>query len=225
MDSVKRRVFLRHQTMELNSDLLQTFNAARKAHYQSESFFLESINCDQFSNIILLEKRARFIKEDEAYPSEDDLSYLSDDDILEDELGPSDIGQRLGDRRSAPNLASKPVKKQRLNGRRQELVWRAPTDEAIKLNDIARDFQYFLNANGSSLQPALNRRRGRYTARTSHRCPGYNRIEIVLTPDIRRSTIVLHSSPIPYEICPICKEAVKDTEIFNCICGNNSKSE
>jgi hypothetical protein len=60
-------------------------------------------------------------------------------------------------------------------------------------------------------------------ARTAHRCPGYNRIEITLTANITRSAIVSHSSPIPHEICPVCKEVVKDTDIFNCICGGDSE--
>jgi hypothetical protein len=106
------------------------------------------------------------------------------------------------------------------NGRRQELVWKYQTAEAVvTLNDISHQFQNFLNAYLSSSELALNRRRGRYTARTAHRCPGYNRVEITLTADVTRSAIVLHSSPIPHEICPVCGEVVKDTDIFNCVCG------
>ena len=67
------------------------------------------------------------------------------------------------------------------------------------------------------------RRRGRYTGRTAHRCPGYNRIEITLTANITRSAIVSHSSPIPHEICPVCKQVVKDTDVFNCICGGDGE--
>jgi hypothetical protein len=93
----------------------------------------------------------------------------------------------------------------------------------MTLNEISRDFQYFLNVNASSLEPALNRRRGRYIARTFHRCPSYNRIEITLTPDITRSAIVFHSSSTPYEICPVGREVVKDTEIFNCVCNQNGR--
>ncbi|KAF8800225.1 hypothetical protein BYT27DRAFT_7148853 [Phlegmacium glaucopus] len=104
------------------------------------------------------------------------------------------------------------------NGRRQELVWNPLTAETHTLYDISSQFQYFLNSHTLS---SLNRRRGRYTARTSHRCPGYNRIEITLTTDIMRSAIVFHSSPNPHERCSICKEIVKDAEIFNCICGGN----
>jgi len=95
--------------------------------------------------------------------------------------------------------------------------------EAISLHDISCQFQNFLNAHLLSSEPALNRRRGRYTARTAHRCPGYNRIEITLTANITRSAIVSHSSPIPHEICPVCKEVVTDTEVFNCICGGNGE--
>jgi len=110
--------------------------------------------------------------------------------------------------------------KLRPNGRRQELVWKYPTAETVvPLNDISHQFQSFLNAYLSSSEPALNHRRGRYTARTAHRCPGYNRVEITLTADVTRSAIVLHSSPIPHEICPVCGEVVKDTEVFNCVCG------
>jgi hypothetical protein len=110
------------------------------------------------------------------------------------------------------------------NGRRQELVWKYPTTEAIvTLNDISHQFQNFLNAYLSSSDLPLNHRRGRYMARTAHRCPGYNRVEITLTADVTRSAIVLHSSPIPHEICPVCGEVVKDTEIFNCICGGDGK--
>jgi hypothetical protein len=109
------------------------------------------------------------------------------------------------------------------SGHRQELVWKSPTAEAVSLNDISHQFQHFLNAYLLSSEPALNHRRGRYTARTAHRCPGYNRLEITLTANITRSAIVSHSSPIPHEICPVCKEIVKDTDIFNCICGGDGE--
>ena len=109
------------------------------------------------------------------------------------------------------------------SGRRQELVWKSPTVEPVSLNNISHQFQNFLHAYLLSSEHALNRRRGRYTARTAHRCPGYNRIEITLTANITRSAIVSHSSPIPHEICPVCKRVVKDTDVFNCICGGDGE--
>ena len=105
---------------------------------------------------------------------------------------------------------------------RRELVWKPQEHETIPLDDIARRFQYFLLP--ASTELAFTRRRGRYTTKTAHRCPGYNRIEITLTTDIARSAIVSHLTPTPHEICPVCKEVVKDAEIFACICGGGGKS-
>jgi len=173
----------------------KTFDAARKAHYQNEQI------------------QSTFFDDDE--------DGIPCDDVPEDEPKINDDQENLGTTQSASKSASKPVLKRRPNGRRQELVWRPPTHETIILSEIFRDFQYFLDTNRSSLEPTLNRRRGRYTARTPHRCPGYNRIEITLTPKITRSAIVTHSSPTLHEICPVCGQVVKDTEILNCICGND----
>ena len=106
------------------------------------------------------------------------------------------------------------------DGRRQELIWKSAAGVRVTLDDISLQFQDFLYSHPPSSEPILNRRRGRYMTRTSHRCPGYNRIEITLTPDIGRSAIVSHSSPTPGEICPVCKEVVREAEVFNCVCGN-----
>jgi len=116
-----------------------------------------------------------------------------------------------------------PPQKVLSSGRRQELVWRSPTAEAVSLHDISHQFQNFLNAHLLSSEPALNRSRGRYTTRTAHRCPGYNRIEITLTANIACSAIVSYPSPIPHEICPVCKEFVECTDVFNCICGGDGE--
>jgi len=104
---------------------------------------------------------------------------------------------------------------------RRELIWKSQEHEMVSLEDIAHQFQDFLHI--SSTLSALSRRRGRYTTKTAHRCPGYNRIEITLTIDIARSAIVSHHTPTPHEICPVCKEIVQDAEIFACICGGDGK--
>jgi len=116
----------------------------------------------------------------------------------------------------------RPPRKSIPSARRRELVWKSQNNETVSLDDIARQFQSFLLTFSTDL--GLNRRRGRYTTKTAHRCPGYNRIEITLTPDIARSAIVSHLTPTPHEICPVCKEIVKDAEIFACICGCDGKS-
>jgi len=103
---------------------------------------------------------------------------------------------------------------------RRELVWKSQGQEMASLKDIAHQFENF---HTFSTQSALSRRHGRYTTKTAHRCPGYNRIEITLTADIARSTIVSHLTPTPHEICPVCKEIVQDAEIFACICGGDGK--
>lgn len=96
-------------------------------------------------------------------------------------------------------------------------------ENTIALTEISSQFQFALIANSSSSDLGLNRRRGRYTTRTSHRCPGYNRVEITLTADITKSAIISHASPTPFEICFVCKEVVRAGEIFNCICGKEGQ--
>ena len=106
-----------------------------------------------------------------------------------------------------------------IDGHRRELVWKPQDEKKSSLEDIYFDFKAFLDSLPPSSEPALHRRRGRYTIRTVHRCPGYNRTEITLTPSIARSAIVSHSTPLPNEICPVCNRVVQDVEIFDCICG------
>ncbi|KAF8954179.1 hypothetical protein BDZ97DRAFT_514398 [Flammula alnicola] len=154
-------------------------------------------------------------------------SYLEEfdthvDDLPENRLEELDLPSSSGPAPSSPRPSPRrSTQKLRPSGRRQELVWKSSTAETVTLNDISRRFQDYLYASRSSSEPALNRRRGRYTARTAHRCPGYNRIEITLTADITRSAIISHPSPIPDEICLVCDGIVKDTDIFNCICGGD----
>ena len=113
----------------------------------------------------------------------------------------------------------RPFPKASPNSRWRELV---QNNETVSIEEIARQFQSFLLTFSTEL--GFNRRRSRYTTKTAHRCPGYDRIEITLAPDIARSAIVSHLTPIPHEICPVCKEMVKDVEIFACICGRDGKS-
>ena len=121
-----------------------------------------------------------------------------------------------------PTASRRPPRKSIASARRRELVWKSHKNETVSLEDIARQFKSSLLTFSTDL--GLNRRRGRYTTKTVHRCPGYNRIEITLTPDIARSAIVSHLTPTPHEICPVCRETVKCAEIFACICGRDGKS-
>ena len=121
-----------------------------------------------------------------------------------------------------PDALSKSRRTLSPSARRRELVWRSDGNETVSLEEISRQFKSSIHTFSTEL--GFNRRRGRYTTKTAHRCPGYNRIEITLTPDIARSAVVSHLTPIPHEICPVCKEIVKDAEIFACICGRDGKS-
>ena len=117
------------------------------------------------------------------------------------------------------NLSSKKLGKLPIDGHRRELVWKSQDEKNSSLEDIYSEFKAFLDSLPPSSEPALHRRRGRYTIRSVHRCPGYNRTEITLTPSIARSAIVSHSTPLPNEICPVCNRVVQDVEIYDCICG------
>ena len=121
-----------------------------------------------------------------------------------------------------PNASSMSRKTLSSSARRRELVWRSDGIGTVSLEEIARQFKSSVLTFSTELE--FNHRRGRYTTKTAHRCPGYSRIEITLTPDIARSAVVSHLTPIPHEICPVCKEIVKDAEIFACICGRDGKS-
>ncbi|PPR01453.1 hypothetical protein CVT26_015086 [Gymnopilus dilepis] len=102
---------------------------------------------------------------------------------------------------------------------RPELVWHPRRGDHTSLEQIARQFQRSLNEHTRWSKLSLERRQGRTSMRTPHRCLGYGRMEITLTPDIKRSAIVSHETPNPREICSICKEVVQEREVFKCACG------
>ena len=194
--------------------LCQTFDSACRAHYESE-FCCSPHPCLVTSNNPSGEQIQRTYA-DEFDTSVNDLPENRFEELDSSGLVPSSPTSG----RPSPRISPRELLP---SGRRQELVWKPPTAEAVSLNDISKQFRNFLNGHLLSSEPALIHRRRRYMGRTAHRCPGYNRIEITLTANITRSAIVSHSSPIPHEICPVCKEVVRDTDVFNCICGDDSE--
>ena len=181
------------------------------------------------TNVILLPilQRAHDLNESQVQKvqrSELDELYTDHDldqdrfEEIEDTKGP--ISDVLSSAPSAPRRLLR--KSTSGSAHRRELVWKSQKNETVALEEIALQFQSFLSKFSTEL--GFNRRRGRYTTKAAHRCPGYNRIEITLTTDIARSAIVSHLTPIPHEICPVCNEIVKDAEIFACICGGDGKS-
>ncbi|KDR67643.1 hypothetical protein GALMADRAFT_1070341 [Galerina marginata CBS 339.88] len=170
----------------------RVFDAACKAHYKSRQ--IQRVYFNEFDDL-----------------PEDRFEEVDDD--LSSSIAPTSPSARQG----GPPWQKLP---RHQDGQRQELVWKSHSTDSVALSDISHQFTDLLNSHRSSTEPALNRRRGRHTSITSHRCPGYNRIEITLATDITRNAIVSHSSPTPGEICLVCKEIVKE-DIFNCICGSN----
>ncbi|KDR74254.1 hypothetical protein GALMADRAFT_157514 [Galerina marginata CBS 339.88] len=181
-----------HEALQIFHGLCQkTFDAACKNHYESQEVQRSSVD-----------------ELDDGLPDKE-----SDDlDVPDLATAPHSVPSSM----STQPSSGRPPRRTLPNGHRRELVWKPPMAETDTLDDISRQFQYFLRSNSDH---ALIRRRGRYTARTAHRCPGYNRVEITLTTDISRSAIIRHSSPTPHEICLVCKEVVKAMEVFNCVCG------
>jgi hypothetical protein len=190
--------------------LYQTFDAACQAHYESECF---NLSCDISLTI------------DEYLPEQQVRRTYAD--TLETEgftfFGYGDEGlQGIASisATSSRNLFSKNLLGRiPIYGHRRELVWKFQDEKNSSLEDIYFEFKAYLDSLPPSSEPVLHRRRGRYTVRTVHRCPGYNRTEITLTPSITRSAIVSHSTPLPNEICSVCCRVVQDVEIFDCICG------
>ena len=151
---------------------------------------------------------------DDALETED--AFVFSDDRYKDINGTSST--------STNSSSKKNIGKSPLDGHRRELVWKSEINKRYSLECIYTEFKDFLDSIAASSELRLDHRHGRYTARTTHRCPGYNRTEITLTPSITRSAIVSHSTPLPHEICPVCKQVVKDVEeIFRCNCGREGK--
>ncbi|PPR00206.1 hypothetical protein CVT26_009039, partial [Gymnopilus dilepis] len=82
---------------------------------------------------------------------------------------------------------------------RQEVVWKPSSDKSLQ--EISHDYKALLKEVSSSLDYAVPRRQDLSPAKSGHRCPGYNRIEIRLAPDTRRSEIISHATPTLDEIC------------------------
>ncbi|KIM37317.1 hypothetical protein M413DRAFT_277353 [Hebeloma cylindrosporum] len=182
--------------------LCQTFDEACKSHYESE--LSRSRQSGPCNNILGEQIQRSSIDEFDTNPNI--LPYLRREGIHSSRRSASSVDSA----RSSPQ-PSEP---------RQELVWRSTTD-IVRLYDVTKNFTYVLKQYLSPARPSIRHRRGRYRARTYHRCPGYNRIEINLNASNIPIVLISHASAMPHEICFVCKEVAKDTEIFNCICDDD----
>jgi len=219
----------------------QIFNTACEAHYECNYFSVSLSNIELMTCTNSEVQKTQHTYVDE-FDAEHDLPVYQDRfEVSEFEAGPEKKRSSLQSNDSTPNdlnfalpkpwlpaaasMASSrtPPWKSTPCTHRRELGWKSQEHETVPLEDIARRFPDFILP--SSTELAFTRRRGCYTTKTAHRCPGYNRIEITLTTDIARSAIVSHLTPNPFEICPVCKDIVKDADIFACsICSGGGKS-
>ncbi|KIM37325.1 hypothetical protein M413DRAFT_31032 [Hebeloma cylindrosporum] len=180
----------------------RTFDEACKSHYESE--LSRSRHSGPCNNILGEQIQRSSI--DEFDTNANILPYLRREGICSSRRSASSVDSA----RSSPQ-PSEP---------RQELVWRSTTD-IVRLYDVTKNFICVLKQYLSPARPSIRHRRGRYRARTYHRCPGYNRIEINLNASNIPIVLISHASAMPHEICFVCKEVAKDTEIFNCICDGD----
>ncbi|KAF8161532.1 hypothetical protein B0H34DRAFT_796306 [Crassisporium funariophilum] len=200
----------------------QTFDAACKTHYESQRIhdtYIDELDEDLDD---LDESQLENLDDDVQLPATESAEQsrtLKQLHVTLTQSHGSNLTQILVTSMERQLPLWKLRRKAPTSGSRRELVWKPSITENISLHDISHQFQDFLAAFPSSENLSLKGRRGRYISKAAHRCPGYNRIEITLTTDITRSAFVSHFTPTPHEICPVCKEVVKDAEIFNCICG------
>ena len=188
----------------LKSDC-QTFDAARKAHYESE--------------LILILPRPSFVIDTNSHIGEQVIFSITEEDSSAGDLSsvPSLEAANIAALLAEPTLI--PHSMRGFAQPRLELIWKSVGSSNATLHDISSRFQLALASSSSLSDLNLASRRGRYKAKTSHRCPGYNRVEISLTSDIARSAIISHSTPVPSEICLVCNQVVRTGEVFNCKCG------
>ncbi|KAJ7450990.1 hypothetical protein B0H11DRAFT_2076654 [Mycena galericulata] len=102
---------------------------------------------------------------------------------------------------------------------RREYVWWTLDRGQQSLATVARRIALELEAN--LYLPSIHRLT-QTDLRSGHRCPGYIREEIRLATTMVNSAVVVHDTPCPLEICPICHEVVGLDEVLRCVCGDTA---
>ena len=192
----------------------QTFIAASKAHYESQSTLLiypYNLN----ANLGDLEREER----------EEISSNVYDPSFKKvDERTPEPSGSLVVPKfpRTPARRASEP--KRLAEASRRELIWRPREGNSLNMDRISQQFRSLAeDAIRASSHSPLQRRQARSAPKTPHRCLGYNLEEIALTPDVSKSAIVSLSTPTPGEICSLCGGVVGRAEIFHCVCGTDGE--
>ncbi|THU79117.1 hypothetical protein K435DRAFT_875881, partial [Dendrothele bispora CBS 962.96] len=104
---------------------------------------------------------------------------------------------------------------------RIELAWKTPPQTRATVAFIARHYKQYsetLRTRGTVALQQLPAQSIQKVSSVHHRCSGYRKEEIVLTPHIPESAIISYTAPFLHEICSICGECVQE-DLFSCICG------
>jgi hypothetical protein len=152
------------------------------------------------------------------------LTLESDEPELGANVKISDTSSRQRDHPSVTPPSREPLEEPSAISPRREFRWRALGRGAMSLEGISQQFRNLLvrsSTTSSLVPPNLQRVRARNTRRMLHRCKGYMREEISLAADISRHAIISHATPNLREICIVCGEAVEETGIFDCYCGED----
>ncbi|KAK0433383.1 uncharacterized protein EV420DRAFT_1600825 [Desarmillaria tabescens] len=126
----------------------------------------------------------------------------SDDTVTESSLEVSSKDDDL----SSTTGASSSVNDAKLSQPRREIIW-PQFKNALKSRSITSFHWNVENAYGGANQ--------------SHRCQGYRREEVTLTPVVADCRVITDTTPILHEQCPICGEKVGEGP-FRCVCGNGT---
>ncbi|KAJ6537785.1 hypothetical protein B0H19DRAFT_1180895 [Mycena capillaripes] len=101
---------------------------------------------------------------------------------------------------------------------RRELIW-LPPPTTFSLADIIQQTESFLSrlASSANTVPIPQYQVAAMTT-SAHRCTGYQRQEIFISSQMRSSYIVGHATPSLQEVCTICEERVKESDVLRCLC-------
>ncbi|KAJ7581295.1 hypothetical protein C8J56DRAFT_1102222 [Mycena floridula] len=104
---------------------------------------------------------------------------------------------------------------------RREYVF-VPDPSHQSLREISTSYARFMRS--LTKQERYLRRKGRSNSTiVAHRCPGYRRDEVTLSPSVLRTAIIQHLTPSLREICQVCHQLVEDGT-FDCFCGQGKNA-
>ena len=102
---------------------------------------------------------------------------------------------------------------------RRELIWKHVEQGGVSLAAVSEQYGDLLDVIYPSSGALLQRCLASNKRKSLHRCPGYSRDEIKLTPSIFTNAVISHTTPSLREICTVCGKLVEEGGNFHCVCG------